>query len=58
MGASLSASQLKEMGDQFEDIERAQFHGDGFDMAVDQVMRIEQRLGLHNLNRYTAAQPA
>lgn len=55
---SLSASQLREMGDRFEDIERAQFHGDGFDIAVDQVLRIEQQLGLHDLNRYTAAQPA
>ena len=55
--SSLSASQLREIGDQFEDIERAQFHGDGFDMAVDQVLRIEQRLGLHDLSRYTAASP-
>jgi hemerythrin-like domain-containing protein len=56
--ASLSASQLREMGDQFEDIERAQFHGDGFDMAADQILRIEQRLGLHDLGRYTAVAPA
>lgn len=55
---SLSAGQLSEIGDQFEDIERAQFHGDGFDMAVDQVLRIEQRLGLHELGRYTAGYPA
>jgi hemerythrin-like domain-containing protein len=55
--AAMSASQLREAGDQFEDIERAQFHGDGFDMAVDQVLHIEQRLGLHDLGRYTAAAP-
>lgn len=56
--AAMSASQLREIGDQFEDIERAQFHGDGFDMAVDQVRRIEERLGLHDLARYSAPAPS
>jgi len=51
---ALSKQQLDEAGDQFEDIERDQFKGDGFDMAVDQVNAIEQRLGLHDLARYTA----
>jgi hemerythrin-like domain-containing protein len=55
--ATMSASQLREAGDRFEDIERAQFQGDGFDMAVDQVLQIEQRLGLHDLSRYTAPAP-
>ena len=55
--ATMSASQLREIGEQFEDIERTQFHGDGFDMAVDQMLHIEQRLGLHDLGRYTAAAP-
>jgi hemerythrin-like domain-containing protein len=55
---SLSAKALDEAGDQFEDIERAQFKGDGFDMAVDRIAAIEQRLGLHDLGRYTAPQPA
>ncbi|HZZ32325.1 MAG TPA: hemerythrin domain-containing protein [Phenylobacterium sp.] len=54
---SLSKAQLKEAGDQFEDIERAQFKGDGFDMAVDQITQIEQRLGLHDLGRFTAPAP-
>jgi len=51
---SLSKSQLDEAGDQFEDIEKAQFKGDGFDLAVDQVAKIEQRLGLHDLAGFTA----
>jgi hemerythrin-like domain-containing protein len=51
---SLSARQLDQAGDQFEDIERQQFKGDGFDLAVDQVSAIEQRLGLHDLTRFTA----
>jgi hemerythrin-like domain-containing protein len=51
---SLSKKALDEAGDQFEDIERRQFKGDGFDLAVDQITRIEQRLGLHDLSRYTA----
>lgn len=51
---SLTRAQLDQAGDQFEDIERAQFKGDGFDMAVDQVSAIEQRLGLADLARYTA----
>jgi len=52
---TMSKKQFEEMGDRFEDIEKAQFKGDGFGMAVDQVARIEQRLGLHDLGRYTAA---
>jgi hemerythrin-like domain-containing protein len=51
---TLSPKQLDEVGDQFEDIEKAQFKGDGFDMAVDQIAGIEQRLGLHDLGRFTA----
>jgi hemerythrin-like domain-containing protein len=55
---SLSKAQLDEAGDQFEDIEKAQFKGDGFDMAVDQIAHIEQRLGLHDLGRFTAPAPS
>lgn len=52
--ASLSKHQLDEAGDQFEDIEREQFKGDGFDIAAREITRIEQRLGLHDLARLTA----
>jgi hemerythrin-like domain-containing protein len=51
---SLSAKQLDEAGDQFEDIEKAAFKGDGFDLAVAEVAAIEAALGLHDLARYTA----
>lgn len=51
---SMSKHALEEMSEQFEDIEKAQFKGDGFDMAVDQVARIEQRLGIADLGRFTA----
>lgn len=55
--AGLSKQQLKEAGERFEDIEKAQFKGDGFDMAVEQVRAIEQRLGVADLGRYTMAPP-
>ncbi|MBI1361884.1 MAG: hemerythrin domain-containing protein [Alphaproteobacteria bacterium] len=56
--ASMSAAQLHDAGETFEDIERAQFKGDGFDLAVDQIEKIEERLGLHDLAHYTAPDPA
>jgi hemerythrin-like domain-containing protein len=43
-----------ELGDQFEDIERKEFGGDGFDIAVDQVAGIERRLGTADLAAFTA----
>jgi hemerythrin-like domain-containing protein len=52
---SLSKHDLKEASEQFEDIEKAQFKGDGFDMAVDRIARIEQRLGIADLARFTAS---
>jgi len=54
---SLSAQQLDEAGDRFEDIERETFKGDGFDMAVGEVAKIETALGLHDLAAYTAPAP-
>jgi hemerythrin-like domain-containing protein len=52
---SLSQKQRDEAGEQFEQIERSHFNGDGFDMAVGQVAQIEQKLGLADLAHYTAA---
>jgi hemerythrin-like domain-containing protein len=52
---SLSEHQLKEASEEFEDIEKAQFKGDGFDKAVDRIAQIEQRLGIADLARFTAA---
>jgi hypothetical protein len=42
------------LGDQFEDIERRTFGGDGFDMALDKIAGIERRLGLSDLGQFTA----
>jgi hemerythrin-like domain-containing protein len=44
-----------ELGDQFEDIERKEFGGDGFVMAADQVADIEHRLGTAELGAFTAS---
>lgn len=46
-----------ELGDQFEDIERKTFGGDGFDMAVDKVAGVERALGLTDLAAFTAPPP-
>jgi hemerythrin-like domain-containing protein len=44
----------EELGDQFEHIERKEFGGDGFDIAVDKVAALEQRLGTADLASFTA----
>jgi hemerythrin-like domain-containing protein len=46
-----------EMGDKFEETEKKQFGGDGFDMAVKQIGEIERSLGLTNLGLFTAPPP-
>jgi hemerythrin-like domain-containing protein len=51
----LSGKQLDEAGDEFEKIEREQFKGDGFDMAVASIADIERRLRLNDLSQFTAA---
>lgn len=43
-----------EFGDRFEDIERREFGGDGFDMALGKVADIERRLGTADLASFTA----
>jgi hemerythrin-like domain-containing protein len=54
---ALSTSQLVEMGDKFENIEKQQFGGDGFDDAVKRIGRIEQALNLSDLAQFTAPKP-
>lgn len=54
---TLSSEELAEMGDKFEDIERAQFGGDGFDDAVQRIMKNEEALGLTDLAQFTAPSP-
>ncbi|MBV9995282.1 MAG: hemerythrin domain-containing protein [Caulobacteraceae bacterium] len=55
--ASLSKQQLAEAAEQFEDIEKTAFHGDGFDLAVREIEDIEKALRVHGLARYTAPAP-
>ena len=50
----LSAKQLDEMNDKFEDIEQEQFGKDGFENAVRQIIDIEVELGLADLAKFTA----
>jgi hemerythrin-like domain-containing protein len=53
----LTAAQLDEMGDKFEDIEREQFGEDGFENAVKQIAGIETSLGLADLGQFTVSSP-
>lgn len=54
---TLTSKELDEMGDKFEAIEHAQFGGDGFDLALQQMTAIEGELGLADLARFTAPPP-
>lgn len=51
---AISKHDLKEASEEFERIEKAQFKGDGFDQALEQMTQIEQRLGMSDLAAYTA----
>lgn len=51
---TLTAQQLDQMGDKFEDIEQKQFGKDGFENAVRQITDIESELGLADLAQFTA----
>jgi hemerythrin-like domain-containing protein len=53
----LTARQLDELGDKFEDIEHEQFGKDGFEDAVAQIGQIEQALGFADLAQFTAPPP-
>jgi hemerythrin-like domain-containing protein len=52
--ATLTAKQLDEMNDKFEEIEHQQFGEDGFEDAVKQMSEIEGALGLADLAQFTA----
>ena len=49
----LSRKEYDQLGDTFEDREKAMFHGDGFDRALEQVKQIEEQLGIADLARFT-----
>jgi hemerythrin-like domain-containing protein len=50
---ALSAHQLDEMGDLFEEIEHQQFGKDGFEDAVTQIAKIEDALGIGDISQFT-----
>jgi len=54
---ALSAHQLDEMGEQFEEIEHRQFGKDGFEHAVAQIAHIEQALGIADTARFAPPPP-
>lgn len=54
---TLTAKQLDEMNDKFEDIEHEQFGEDGFEDAVKQIGEIETTLSLADLSKFTAPPP-
>jgi hemerythrin-like domain-containing protein len=54
---AIGGHNLHEMGEEFEEIEKRQFGGDGFDMAVKQIGAIEAELGLADISQFTAAPP-
>jgi hemerythrin-like domain-containing protein len=54
---ALSAHQLDEIGDLFEEIEHQQFGKDGFEDAVAQIGQIEQALGIADIAQFTPPPP-
>jgi hemerythrin-like domain-containing protein len=55
--AALGENGVEEMGEKFEEIEKQQFGGDGFDHAVKQIGQIEDSLGFSDLAQFTAPLP-
>jgi hemerythrin-like domain-containing protein len=55
--AALGDKAYAEMGDQFEDLEQRMFGHDGFDDALDRIVKIEAAFGLTDLAAVTAAPP-
>jgi hypothetical protein len=54
---SQSKSRLEELAKKFEEMELQQFGKDGFDDGIERIARVEEVLGLSELNHYTAAAP-
>jgi hemerythrin-like domain-containing protein len=54
---ALSAQQLDEMGELFEEIEHKQFGKDGFEDAVARIARIEETLGMADIAQFTPPPP-
>jgi hemerythrin-like domain-containing protein len=54
---ALSAHQLDEMGELFEEIEHRQLGKDGFEDAVAQIAKIEDSLGIADISQFTPPPP-
>lgn len=54
---TLTAEQLDELGEKFEEIEHQQFGSDGYEDAVAQISEIENTLGFADLAQFTAPPP-
>jgi hemerythrin-like domain-containing protein len=54
---ALSARQLHEMSEKFEDIEHELFGEDGFEDAVEKIGQVEHMLGFADLDSFTAPPP-
>ena len=52
-----SQERLEELAEEFEEIEHRQFGKDGHEEALKRIARVEQALGLSDLDRYTAPAP-
>src|SRR5258708_7369605 len=50
---TLTDDEFDEMSEKFEDIERQQFGGDGFDDAVKQIGDIETEVGIADISQFT-----
>jgi hemerythrin-like domain-containing protein len=55
---TLTAAQLDQMNDKFEDIEHEMLGENGFEKAVDQISDIEGAMGLADLAQFTAPRPS
>ena len=49
----VSPHEYDALGEQFENIERKTFGGDGFDIYVDKIATLEKQLGIYDLNQFT-----
>ena len=49
----ISPHEYDALGEQFEQIERKTFGGDGFDIYLDKIASLEKQLGIYDLNQFT-----
>jgi hypothetical protein len=52
-----SKARLDELAKKFEEMEHQQFGKDGFEDGIQRMVRVEELLGLADLNTYTAPLP-